>query len=272
MKNSNWEKNQNKLRESINILGVNQLLIHSDIFKSLSFINHSERKDENIELHISFISSLTSNVVLPFFNYEFPKSRKFDFDNFNCATGALPIAFNLIYNNRTFDPMFSMSYISRLDDFSKYQDTVKTFSSEGIFSKLISENSGLLFYGADINTATIIHYVEYMTNVCYRYEKLFNGTTIFEGSKKKITFISHFRPMNNYLEYDWSKIKKDLIDNSLMISIGRHCHLLSMKKLFSYWQQKMKDNIFYFLDKKSLLWVQPKIESLGRSFKVTDFE
>lgn len=34
----------------------------------------------------------------------------------------------------------------------------------------------------------------------------------------------------------------------------------------------MKENHFYFLDNKSLLWVEPKLQKLGRNFKHEDFE
>lgn len=272
MKNIKWRQNQEALKNNIAKLGIEQLLVHSDSFKSLGFIDFGEDQNQNLARHLSFLSELSSSLVLPVFNYNFPKNRLFDFEHFTSQTGAISDAFKQIQPGKTFDPMFSMSYTSGLESFSRYEKTVNTFESSGVFSKLISSKSGILFYGADINTATIIHYVEAMSSVLYRYDKKFQGKVLIDGSSKDLTYISHFRPMGHYFDYDWKRIKTDLINNALVTSVGKHCHLFNAQQLFNFWCSKMNDDPLYFLDKKSLLWVEPKLHHLGRRFQCRDFE
>ena len=90
--------------------------------------------------------------------------------------------------------------------------------SSGVFSRLIGSNSGIL-YGADVRAATLIHYVEAMLSVPYRYEKKFTGKVSIDGIIKDLEYISHFRPMGYYLDYDWDRIKADLIRNDLVSSV-----------------------------------------------------
>lgn len=272
MKNTRWRQNQEALKINIEKLGIEQLLVHSDSFKSLGFIDFGTDQNQNLARHLSFLSELSSSLVIPAFNYNFPKNLLFDFNHFESQTGAISNAFKLVQPGATFDPMFSMSYTSGLELFSRYQKTVNTFESSGVFSRLTGSNSGILFYGADVRSATLIHYVESMLSVPYRYEKKFKGKVSIDGIIKDLEYISHFRPMGYYLDYDWDRIKADLIRNGLVSSVGKYCHLFNAQKLFNFWYLKMKHDPLYFLDAKSRLWVEPKLNYLGRRFECSDFE
>ena len=94
----------------------------------------------------------------------------------------------------------------------------------------------------------------------------------FDGIIKDLEYISHFRPMGYYLDYDWGRIKADLISNGLVSSVGKYCHLFNAQKLFNFWYLKMKHDPLYFLYFKSRLWVEPKLNYLGRRFECNDFE
>lgn len=271
MNNSNWKANQKLLKNNIAKLGVDQILVHSDSFRSLNFIDFDENPHDNIRKHLKLINSLSDRIVMPVFNYGFPHSRSFDYDNFSCETGVIAAESLRFKVKKTFDPMFAMSYVDGLTFFSNIRRSVKTFGENGIFSKLVSDNSGILFYGVGIRSATLLHHVEALLGVAYRYEKKISGIAIVDGIERKLDFISHFRPKERYLDYDWEKIHKDLISNNIVKSIGRHCHLMNMSELNSFWLEKMSQDHFYFLDKKSL-WVKAEIAILGRNFRASDFE
>ena len=115
MKNTQWRQNQEALKINIEKLGIEQLLVHSDSFKSLGFIEFGTDQNQNLARHLSFLSELSSSLVIPAFNYNFPKNLLFDFNNFKSQTGAISDAFKLVQPGATFDPMFSMSYTSGLD-------------------------------------------------------------------------------------------------------------------------------------------------------------
>ena len=127
-------------------------------------------------------------------------------------------------------------------------------------------------YGTDISVATIIHYVESLINVPYRYEKTFNGTTKFDEKIRKLSFTSHFRPFGMNLKYDWPKINSDLQAAKSLFPISKYCYILDGAKFKNYLILKMSLDPLYLLENESRLWVKPRLERLGRSFLQQDFE
>ena len=103
MKNANWKQNQEALKINIEKLGIEQLLVHSDSFKSLGFIDVSTDQNQNLARHLSFLSELSSSLIIPVFNYNFPKSLRFDFNHFKSQTGAISNAFKLVQPRATFE-------------------------------------------------------------------------------------------------------------------------------------------------------------------------
>ena len=45
-----------------------------------------------------------------------------------------------------------------------------------------------------------------------------------------------------------------------------------MRKVLDFWINKIEIDPLYFLNEESKQWVIPKINELGRGFKLTDFE
>lgn len=273
VKNINWEVNQRALKKKIAESKFRNLLIHSDAARALNYINYNTDPEENLRKHSDFIDSLCENIFLPYFNYEFPKTRFYDQLSSKSDVGVIPNEFSRRKNNlKSFDPMFSLIGNNIEKKFTDYRGVVESFKKDGIFSIFDNEDSGILFYGAKFSSAVIIHYVESLMNIPYRYYKEVNGETLFKGEKKSLIFRSHFRPMNSYLDYDWKKIEEDLLNNQILHYVSKYCLLINASKLINFWSEMIMIDEFYLLDLPSKQWVIPQINELGRCFNVEDFE
>ncbi len=273
MKNSKWAENQGKLQNVIAKFGLDSLLVHSDAFKALPYIDFDADTEGNMRKHIDFIYSLAESIYLPSFNYDFPKTRVFDYDNFQSQVGAIPEYYiNQNNCNRTFDPMFSLIQDVNNMAFINYRSKVSSFDVDGAFASFKNKGSGFLLYGTTVASLTFIHYLESYMEVVYRYSKTFSGYTLVGNEKRIIEFSSHFRPLGAHLDYDWKKISADLISDGVMFSLSKYCHVIDAQKLFLFWEEKVKTDALYFLDRASINWVEPKLELLGRKFLQSDFE
>jgi len=273
MKNIKWKENQSLLKEKISDLAFSRILVHSDSIKSLSFIDFEEDTSLNIQKHINFLLSLSDEMLFPSFNYDFPKNKNFFYDNFECQVGVIPEFFRK-HNKclRTFDPMFSISGTKLDKKFCEYKKKINSFKENGFFQTFRGNGNGILFYGADLSSAAIIHYVESIMEIPYRYEKEFKGKALIDGTLRELIFKSHFRPFKMNLDYDWRKIYKDLSDEKILFRINKFCHILDSQKLINFWSEKLNNDLLYLLDNNSVEWVEPKLDLLGRPFIASDFE
>lgn len=271
--NTNWEVNQRVLEKKISESNISNLLVHSDAAKALNYIDYSIDPNENLQKHIGFIESLCENIFLPYFNYDFPKSKFYDVRLSKSEVGIIPNAFSDQKDYlKSFDPMFSLIGNNMKNKFTDYIDIVESFKEDGIFSILNNKDSGILFYGAKFSSAVIIHYVESLMNIPYRYYKEIHGQTLYKEEKKSLIFRSHFRPLNSYFDYDWKRIEEDLLDNQILQYVSKYCLFVNASKLVNFWSEMIRIDQFYFLDLPSKEWVIPRIEKLGRPFNVEDFE
>ncbi|MEY8213819.1 MAG: AAC(3) family N-acetyltransferase [Colwellia sp.] len=273
MKNLKWKENQAKLKNTIEHLELDNLFVHSDSFKSLNYIDFNGDVESSVRKHIEFILSLSNKIILPSFNYDFPRERLFNYNDFSCQVGAIPEFYRKNYSCfRTFDPMFSLIKNYGTSQLSNYQSEVCSFEQHGHFEVLTKKGSGILCYGTNIEVVTFIHYIESLFNIDYRYEKKFIGKVKIASEILPLSYKSHFRPWGKYLNYDWKKISDDLKGNGIMHSLSKYCHVIESRKLFLYWSERIQDDSLYFLDNKSCEWVKPKLDQLGRPFVQSDFE
>ncbi|MCG9753459.1 AAC(3) family N-acetyltransferase [Vibrio brasiliensis] len=272
---NNWKANQNKLYSLVDRHGVSNLFAHSDIIKSIEFIDTSKVKNQSglINAHCELLNSLNTNLYLPHFNYDFPKRKQFDYDNFISQVGVLSEYYSEKYeSHKTFDPMFSVITTSPYSIYCKHANEVDSFSKDGIFSRFSTKNSAILFYGCNLSSLTFIHYVETITSSPYRYRKSIKGESIFKGDVAPLTFKSHFRPLVGNVSYDWNKIEQDLLEEGIYQQISQSTSLLLSKEFFDYALVRLQEEPLYFLQADSKRWVQDKLDILGRPFLVEDFE
>ena len=73
-----------------------------------------------------------------------------------------------------------------------------------------------------------------------------------------------------YIKLAYSYLDPGSSSYILQLIVGAIVGFLVTLKI--YWLERLNKDPYYLLDETSKEWVIPKIEELGRQFKITDFE
>ena len=258
-------------------LGSDTVLVHSDLMQG--FRIPFKNRVSFLMAHAKELFSLKDGLILwmPAFNYDFCKGFAFNVEKTPSQVGSFTEYFRKnVALWRTPVPVFSFSGIGDQPKLNVI-DTIDPFGSGSAFQILYNKNAILMHYGSPINTTTFLHFAERKSKcLCYRYDKLFLGQVILNDEKKiNVRFNFHVRPLGRYLDYDWSRISKQLTENNILFSYNEESTrilICKIKELIDYWADRMNEDPFYLLDQESRLWVEPLVNSLGRPFLITDFE
>jgi len=257
------------------------LLIHSDLFKAGVFVEKSMDRDRLLQNHLDTVQSLTDpyNIWIPAFNYQFPKTRLFDIVNTASELGPFDEFMRTTWaKERSLDPIFSFASLKKISISEEIGTKLVAFSHQTAFSTLLKNNGGVLFYGASLSSATVIHHVEFLAGgPLYRYDKVFKGHTVDQDEDRSaIDYIYHVRPMGKHLDYDWPRLKRDLKNENIIRTVSKNsvdfAIYANASDLAAFWRSKLKEDPLYLLDEESKLWVAPLLDRLGRRFIISDFE
>ncbi len=166
--------------------GVEQgdvLLVHSSLKRLLKKV--ADENDVSATPEIIYKSLLLAigdqgTLILPLFNFDFPKSKFFDVRNTPSHMGALTeIARNNSVSVRTGHPIYSFSIIGKYADQFKGIDNESGYGPDSPFAVLRKLKARIASIGlSDQNSMTSYHYVEECNEVPYRYFKDFTGQYI----------------------------------------------------------------------------------------------
>ena len=95
-------------------LGSGPLFVHSDPFRTARLVPRSRDRLGLLDSHVEVLTDAAGDrgLWLPSFNYDFPKTHRFDMANDPCQLGPLPEHFRQTAEEwRTPVPMFSVSGI-----------------------------------------------------------------------------------------------------------------------------------------------------------------
>ena len=266
-----------KIKLIISNFNGENVLVHSDIFHGFMPTNFKSQK-ELLKEQINFVEEISGekNLVFPTFNYDFLKNRTYSIDNDKSQVGVLSEYFRSQKSIfRTNEPVFNFSSSKKLK-FKRIDFLIDPFDNNSFFNYLYENDDTILHYGSPFSSTTFLHYIERKSDLLtYRYDKLFEGKIIDKDSVKDVKFLYHVRPLNVYLVYDNNKIQNDLISNGIMFKLvdGRTSIMISsIKDMCDFIIERIKIDPYYLLDSQSKKWVIPKVEQLGRGFKLNDFE
>lgn len=264
---------QKQLIRELEAVAAKKLFVHSDSFKTLQLIKTSTKKQDILSQHIQLLNFLVEKdgLMLPAFSYQFPGSRLYDLEDTPSEVGHISEFFRTnVATWRTSDPMFSVCGTGEVVDCNRSH--VSSFGEDSFFAQLVADNAHVLFYGANIQSATILHHAEFLSKISYRYWKDFNGQLVDNGCTLPMKLTSHFRPMGKHLDYHWERIEADLTEVGILKRYNPCVSGVDARVLVDFWCQKMAEDHLYFLDDMSRNWVEPMLDSLGREFSKEDFE
>jgi aminoglycoside N3'-acetyltransferase len=262
------------LEQGLAKCNVDNIFFHTDILRAIRIKIINEQ--QLLEDHCNILSGFGKEIIMPVFNYDFPKTRVYNLQKDVCQVGAINEYYRREHANwQTHVPVFSCSGSGENPNFT-FPGEIDPFGPDYIFAHIHKNPSLIMFYGADLSSTTFLHYVETMSGLLtYRYIKYFEGKIIDEDVEKQITLKLHVRPMGKKLNYDWKRLEQDLIQADIMTCISDKFTRISYMKTditFNFWMQKLQEDSLYFLDSETRNWVEPMLQDLGRGFILPDFE
>ena len=191
---------------------------HTDF---LVFFFHFSQKYKITDKHQIFkhmhneIKTISNNkIIIPTFNYSFPKTKIFDYYKDRSEVGTFSELFRKKYiNNRTELPIFSDTSNFDLNMITKAKNPFDKFS---VFEYLKKNNGEIITFGSNFAPSYIM-YVEknFEKGPLYRFEKKFDGI-IKKKNRKKISIKYFCRPITIKIVYDLKKIQKDLLYEGIL--------------------------------------------------------
>jgi aminoglycoside 3-N-acetyltransferase len=210
----------------------------------------------------------------PAFNYDFARTRIFDPANDPIQVGAFNESLRKsdLYT-RSAVPIFSMLREKSSAEYA-FKEFFDPFGSEGDFAELRKRDGHIIFFGASIDTLTYIHFVENLVEIPYRYEKVFAGKVKLNQQMKSVSMRYRVRPLGISLEYDWKKIHEELTRKEIFLKIDNFgsYEIYNVNILTDYLVSRYTEDIYWTLKDDSRKIVDAKIQELGRSFRLADFE
>jgi len=249
------------------------LLAHSSLLgigrERLASLSKMNKTDAALRA-LNFVEHLAEGetLVLPAFNYDFTKSRRFDVENDPPQVGIIPeTAFRSHIWMRDHTPVFS--FLSKTRRPIQY---LRPFSEESFFHELVCSDGQILLIGTGLQPLTIIHYWEHLAKIPYRYEKQFLGT-VLSGGKEKIVEVSfHVRPLGLAIDYDFAKLGYLLKESEALSREDGSILWVHAKKATDSVVSLMRADPLFLLAPNSRLAVEKRLDSLGRHFRIEDFE
>ena len=183
--------------------GINEgdvVLIHSSLRRTLGRLrSRGIPADAQLVLD-SLLQALGSSgtLLLPLFNFDFPKGVTFDIRNTPSEMGALTEAGRLSPGAvRTGHPIYSFAAIGKKADAFRNVNNVSGYGADSPFGILHRLNGKIgVIDLPDQDSMTFYHYVEEALNVPYRYHKQFTGRYIDAlGQESTETFSLFVRDM-----------------------------------------------------------------------------
>lgn len=265
---------RHRVERAIEASNADRIFVHTDLIRG--FRLQLTPNEGLLDAHCRLLLEYGREIYMPTFNYDFLKTKKFDVPNTPSRIGVINEYFRSNYAHwQTPVPVFSVAGTGTFPEVN-YQDEIDPFDENSIFGFLNRNNSIIMYYGAEFSSTTLVHYVERISNLLYyRYDKLFEGEVVFNGTRKIVTLKYHVRPMERDLVYDWVMLENDLKENNLIQYFDERStkiRMVRVNELVDFWMMKMRQDSLYLLDMESKKWIQPLLDKLGRRFHITDFE
>lgn len=259
--------------QSLNLREKDTILIHS----ALQNLGRLEGEEFARIPHFwrNFLLGQRHTLILPTFNYDFPKSRSEDLRIQKSQIGILNEEFRQIAKLRSNHPMFS--FVGFGEDAEEILSTKEAewnpFLTNSVYHRLFLRDALMLFVGIDIRVCTFMVYIEAMCAVKYRFFKPFLGEIIsLEGNKIQGEFYHFCLPRNEQSKVNYSKIQQELLGANILRFFplgGSGIYAFRAKEFFDFVQNRLRQEPFILLETAPRAYYQfvnnaeVKIESIN---------
>lgn len=248
--------------------------IHSDMFNFLSLVlSQKDLKKKSIndlyKFTIQEIKTISKkNIIFPTYNYNFTKTKSFDYLNDTSQVGSLSEYFRQVYkDNRSLVPVFSDCSNSK---FLKKIKTNFPLGKNSVFEILKKNNSNIIFFGTKFAPSFIMHIEHCLPDgPKYRYLKTFKGKIRINKKQVNTEIKFYCRPLKIFFKYDLDRLERDLLKEGILKKkkfSNKFNYLdLNVKFFYDYSLIKLKNDPFYFIDMRTKKII---LEKLGRSNQI----
>lgn len=194
------------------------LVVFSGIWSFARDLDISSKEFVNLFLEDIKTISETKTVIMPAFNWDFIKNKKYDPLMSKSYQGVISESFRHTLNSqRTMHPINSYVVIGKKSRaFMEIPHEGCSWSPQNTLGWFMKQNVCCISLGLPWGQAfTPIHHAEYLLNVPYRYEKSFSGMLI-KGDEEIPTAETLFvRPLNKDIGWDPSKVRDKAFEKQL---------------------------------------------------------
>ncbi len=269
----------NPVETILDAAGAGPVLVHADLLQVIRLVQwRGVGLTDLLRKHMELLQAATGgrSLWMPAFNYDYPKTRRFDVRESPSQVGQLTEFFRIqVAHWRTPVPMFSVSGVGPRPEL-KRSAPLDPFSAHSVFAELGREDGTILFYGAPFASCTAIHHVErLMGQPPYRYNKSFPGKVVDDdGRVENLELRTHVRPWERRLEYDWATLFKEAQEAGVVITADGSGPVFAVRAraLFALWGEALERDPLHLLHARTRAWVGPMLQQLGRPFRQEDFE
>jgi aminoglycoside 3-N-acetyltransferase len=244
----------NDFVECLKQLGIKKddvLFIHSDISK----FGKLASKDRRFILGtlVNVFNDIIGNdgtLLMPTFSYSFCNNEIYDVQNTSGKVGILNEYFRKLPDTvRTLHPIFSVAISGNKKH--RFLDVSKdSFGENCIFDKIRKFNGKLVFFGANFQSCTYLHYIEQMHGIPYRYMKTFKGKIKNKNNIYDNECTYFVRHLDRNVILDTTRLEKYLLDNGFMkkaiVGYGEVL-VIDAKTLYEEGFRLLDKDIYYFL-------------------------
>ena len=208
-----------------NIQEGDVILVHNNIDLLRHLPGRPKRKEAMAILLDCFLEVLgpSGTLVVPAFNYDFCRGMPYDHKATPSQVGVFS---NYVLKApralRSLHPIFSMAAVGPRAAELCEGVSKSAFGPESIFDRLYRANARVVFFNADFQTITFVHYVEQAVGVSYRYIKEFSGLVTIDGKTYEDTFTYLVRPLDDSVITELGRLYRRLMDRGLMIRVPLH--------------------------------------------------
>jgi aminoglycoside 3-N-acetyltransferase len=253
-------------------------LVHTDISKiDLAILRNKKygANPQNRALNYLIKYFKHEEIWFPSYNYNFGETKIFNPKLDGTSVGAINLAALQMRNSiRTLTPIYSYVGFGKVLE-PKLKPVYKPFNVDSELQDLLDLDSEVVFFGAQFNSFTFLHYIEEKNEINYRYVKKIAGHIQIDNKKYETLVEMKVRPLGKIFNYDWRKIENDLIENKIIRTlkkVGNNSSLLNMSESLGFITKQIEKDPYYLLDEQTKNWVVTLIKDKKRAFVIGDFE
>lgn len=181
--------------KSLGITAGDTLFIHSNI--GYFGIPEGERSADNANktLLAALLEVLGDNgtLVVPTFTYSFSNGQSFDPDNSLSDCGRFAEFIRMHPDSvRSTDPHVSVAALGKKAIQLTQNVSKNAYAEDSFFARFFQEGGKVCNFNFDTGS-TLVHYIERLLNVPYRFDKAFTGTISSQGQEQEDCFTIYVR-------------------------------------------------------------------------------